>query len=84
MWWNHMDGGDWWWMTLTMVAFWGLVIWFVVYLVRSTDHTRNDDGRPDPERLLAERFARGEIDEAEYRRALDILHEGRGSRAGRS
>ncbi|HET6503526.1 MAG TPA: SHOCT domain-containing protein [Amycolatopsis sp.] len=29
--------------------------------------------RPTPEQLLAERFARGEIDEEEYRHALDIL-----------
>lgn len=27
----------------------------------------------DPRRLLAERFARGEIDEPEYRHALDVL-----------
>jgi putative membrane protein len=27
----------------------------------------------DPRRLLAERFARGEIDEQEYRHALDVL-----------
>ena len=28
---------------------------------------------PAPERLLAERFARGEIDEEEYRRRLAVL-----------
>jgi putative membrane protein len=28
---------------------------------------------PTPEQLLAERFARGEIDEDEYRRRLDTL-----------
>ena len=30
---------------------------------------------PDPQRLLAERFARGEIDEQEYKHGLDVLHE---------
>lgn len=30
----------------------------------------------DPERLLAERFARGELDEDEYRRRLAVLREG--------
>jgi putative membrane protein len=30
---------------------------------------------PDPERLLAERFARGELDEDEYRRRLAVLRE---------
>jgi putative membrane protein len=30
-------------------------------------------GRPFPEQLLAERFARGEIDEGEYRQCLAVL-----------
>lgn len=35
----------------------------------------------DPERILAARFARGEIDEDEYRRRLDVLRtNSRGSR----
>ena len=32
-------------------------------------------GRATPEELLAERFARGEIDEQEYRLRLDTLHD---------
>ncbi|MEW2558755.1 SHOCT domain-containing protein [Streptomyces griseorubiginosus] len=28
---------------------------------------------PSPEQLLAERFARGEIDEEEYRRRMSVL-----------
>lgn len=31
--------------------------------------------RPDPQDILAARFARGEIDEREYRRGLDVLDE---------
>ncbi|GAB4100795.1 SHOCT domain-containing protein [Sinomonas halotolerans] len=31
-----------------------------------------------PEQLLAERFARGEIDEAEYRARIDVLRQHRG------
>ncbi len=82
MWPNHMDGSDWWWMSLAMIAFWGLIIWWVVSLTRSTNRTRQDV-TPVPEQLLAERFARGDIDQDEYRRALDTLHEGRrGSRVG--
>ncbi|MGW0230647.1 SHOCT domain-containing protein [Actinopolymorpha singaporensis] len=30
--------------------------------------------RPTPDDVLAERFARGEIDEDEYRHRLDVLH----------
>ena len=74
MWWNHMDGSDWWWMTLMMVLLWGLLIWLVVWMVRSSSQTHGDQ-RSDPEQLLAERFARGEIDETEYRRCLETLRE---------
>jgi putative membrane protein len=70
MWWN----GDWsWWawvgMTVTMLAFWGLIAWAVVAFVRST----GDTSRRGPEVLLAERFAAGEIDEDEYNRRLEVL-----------
>ncbi len=37
---------------------------------------------PDPERLLAERFARGEIDETEYRGRLAVLRGDTGPRPG--
>jgi hypothetical protein len=36
---------------------------------------------PTPDRLLAGRFARGEIDEEEYRRRLDAMRAADGSRA---
>jgi uncharacterized membrane protein len=36
-------------------------------------------GRPSTEDLLAQRFARGEIDEAEYRQRLRILAEPAGA-----
>ena len=72
MWWH----GDWnWWgwlaMALTMLAFWGLLAWAIVTSVRST----GDTGERTPEMLLAERFARGEIDEAEYRQRIKVLKE---------
>ena len=70
MWWN----GDWsWWawlaMTVIMLAFWGLIAWAIVAFVRSTGGA----GSRRPEALLAERFARGEIDENEYRQRLAVL-----------
>lgn len=66
--------GGWLVMTLSMVAFWGLLVWTVLWVVRAGG-PRGAAG-PGPERILAERFARGEIDEAEYRRRLDALQAG--------
>lgn len=77
MWWFH-DGGGWWlWlvMPLGMVAFWGLVIWGVVAVVRATGSgpSSADAVGAGPEQILAERFARGEIDADEYQRRLAML-----------
>ncbi|MGE5288594.1 MAG: SHOCT domain-containing protein [Micromonosporaceae bacterium] len=68
-------------MTIGMVLFWGAVIAGIVALVRyvgrSSQHSGQQTAAPlspqAPERLLAERFARGEIDEEEYRRRLAAL-----------
>ena len=63
-------------MTVGMVAFWALVIGAVVWLVRglSRGNERPDAlSSPDPRQVLAERFARGEIDETEYRERLAVL-----------
>lgn len=76
------DGGGWvaWLiMSLSMIAFWALVIWAVLALVRSN----RDAGAPppprysrdDPEEILAARYAAGEIDDEEYTRRLDGLRE---------
>ncbi len=72
------QGWSWWgWllMTVSMVAFWGLVIWGIVAIFRGwggswTRPERSD--RRDPEQILAERFAAGEIDEEEHQRRLEI------------
>lgn len=78
MWWY--DGGGWGWvaMTATMVVFWGLLVVGAVALYRSAGRSRAEAdperAAPSPERVLAERFARGDIDEEEYRRRLDVLH----------
>lgn len=63
-------------MTIGMLAFWGLVIAAIVWLVRVPGRADDPWGpplRPAPEQLLAERFARGEIDEAEYHDRLSAL-----------
>ena len=64
-------------MTISMVLFWGAVIYGIVALVRYAGRGGQQSSDPvqppEPERLLAERFARGEIDEEEYQRRLAAL-----------
>jgi putative membrane protein len=86
MWWTH---GDWGWgawltMTVVMVAFWGLVFWLITSVAR--DPGRGRDPGADPERILAERFAAGEIDADEYQQRLETLRRagaGRDTKTGR-
>jgi putative membrane protein len=76
---DHVSGWGYALMTVSMVFFWALVVAGIValvhYLGRSGQPTRTPPTgtRPTPEQVLAERFARGEIDEDEYRKRLDIL-----------
>ncbi len=88
MWWNHAGwgAGDWLAMSLMMLVFWGLVIGLVIWLVRSirsdrvTDHRPTDTPAQPADEVLAQRFARGEIDADEYTRRRALLHK----TAGRS
>lgn len=59
-------------MSLSMVAFWGLIIWGIVAIFRGSGWRGPRPDRRDPKQILAERFAAGEIDEDEYRRRLDV------------
>jgi putative membrane protein len=80
MMWDYGPGwGHWLSMVITTILFWGLIIAAIVALVRYIGSTRNT-GRPRstneparPEEVLAERFARGEIDADEYKQRLDLL-----------
>jgi len=70
MWW----GNDWSWsawlaMSVTMVVFWGVLIWVVAHFVQT-----NLPSRRRPEDVLADRYASGEIDEDEYQRRRDVLN----------
>lgn len=70
--------GDWGWgawlvMSLGMIAFWTLVIWLFLNAGRTSQNAVTPSER-GPEEILADRFARGEIDEDEYQRRLDTLH----------
>ena len=71
--WN--DGWSWWaWalMTVAMVTFWGLIVWWIVSLARSP-RTPLGPPRQSAEESLAERLASGTIDESEYRSRLEVL-----------
>jgi putative membrane protein len=76
-WYDHdLSGWGWVGMTIGMVLFWGLVITAIVLLVRGVVRREQPTAAAPPadaEQLLAERFARGEIDEAEYRDRLAAL-----------
>jgi putative membrane protein len=78
MWW-HGDWNGWAWlaMSASMLAFWALVIWGVVTVARSANQPAQpgpDTAPPrDPEQILRERFAQGEIDEAEYEHRRQVL-----------
>jgi putative membrane protein len=81
-------GGGWGWgawlaMGVSMVVFWGLIIAGGIALVRHFAGGRNQhpsathDALSEAERILADRFARGEIDEDEYRRRSALLRSSR-------
>lgn len=83
-WYNHdVSGWGWFTMSVGMILFWAVLIALGVLLfralARSGDSPTSTGTPPRPasstaEQLLAERFARGEIDEDEYRHRLAVLH----------
>jgi putative membrane protein len=74
MYWS--DGGwSWWWMLpmmFFMVLLIGALIWGLVALTRSAG-TPAPSARSQPEDILDERFARGEIDVTEYTDRVNSL-----------
>ncbi|GGZ19628.1 SHOCT domain-containing protein [Streptomyces poonensis] len=77
---NNMSGWGWFAMSLGTVLFWALLIAAAVVLFRALNRGHADTHTgvtpSTPEHVLAERFARGDIDEEEYRRRLDVLRKG--------
>ncbi|MES4891571.1 SHOCT domain-containing protein [Streptomyces sp. NPDC096012] len=80
-WYVHGIGG-WGWLAMSagMIFFWAAIIALGVLLYRalarpggSSDRADDRPLEPAPERILAERFARGDIDEDEYHRRLTVL-----------
>lgn len=72
MMWGWGAGFGWVWMLLVWAAVIGGVVWVVTQL-STRNGTPGRGGASDARRILDERFARGEIDEDEYRRIRDEL-----------
>ncbi|MGY5052250.1 SHOCT domain-containing protein [Streptomyces sp. 900105755] len=92
LWYGH-DPGGWSWMAMSvgMILFWAALVAVGVLLFRALSRSAGSGATatapptgPTPERLLAERFARGEIDEDEYRRRLAVLRTDGGPRLSKS
>lgn len=77
--WGYHDGFGWWMVfgVISMIVFWGGLLWIAAYIVRSIaggpgpQRRRSED---DPEEIARRRFAAGEISEDEYRKILRTLH----------
>lgn len=83
MWFGYGNGISGWGyvlMSVSMVIFWALVIAAIVFVVRAFGQAGRGVERPPvdadrtPEQLLAEWFARGDIDADEYAGRLATLH----------
>ena len=72
LWYDHdMSGWGYAGMAIGMVLFWVLVIGGIFALIRYSAPPE----KPDAQQLLAIRFARGDLDEAQYREKLAVLRE---------
>ena len=71
---GHMmwGGGHGWWSGFGMIIFWGLIIAVAVFVFRMLTSNRVGETR-DAMDILKERYARGEIDEDEFRRRKQEL-----------
>lgn len=77
MWSSGMGWGGWLVMSVTALAFWALVVFAVIALFRGTRNDTAPAGRAeerDADQVLDMRFARGEIDAAEYHARQQVLH----------
>lgn len=82
MFWYGNEFGGWGYalMTISIVLFWGLVIFGIVAVMRSSARggqrsTPVAAPRQTPEEVLDERFALGQINEQELRQRRDALHD---------
>jgi len=73
---DHMDGGWWWVMGIGFLILLAVLVGVVVmFVTRHSGPSPSTSGGRSPEDVLAERYARGEIDDEEYRRRREALRE---------
>jgi len=73
---NGMNGWAMFFMIVNSLLFWSLAIAGIAAIVRYTGRTAQSGAARharSPQQMLAERFARGDIDEEEYRRRQQVL-----------
>ena len=69
-----MFGMGWFWILVLVLI--GVVIWFAVRVATSSgSRSEKTVGGKTPEDILKNRFAKGEIDEKEYRERKDALRD---------
>ncbi|MGH3418957.1 MAG: SHOCT domain-containing protein [Streptosporangiaceae bacterium] len=81
---EHMSGWGYALGITGMVLFWVVLVLAIANAVRYLDRKRGESSPPPPptaEQVLAERFARGEIDADQYRQRLDTLRQAERSAA---
>jgi putative membrane protein len=86
MWHNGWNGADWVWMSVGMLIFWTLVAVGLLLLIRSlrtpanvgndqhSGQPRHDADASKARAILDQRYARGEIDDEQYRARRDRLN----------
>jgi putative membrane protein len=79
MFWNGNGGWNPWMIALMwfgMLVFWALVAWGIVALIQSSGGQARGLTPADPEQILKERLARGEITMEEYERLRAVMKSG--------
>lgn len=77
---GHLDSWGWAVMSVGLIAFWVLLIAIVVLLIRwlgggCGERPTEPSTAPSAEQILADRLARGQINEVEYRRRIAMLRD---------
>jgi putative membrane protein len=71
--WGYGSGWGYLMMGFSMIAFWVVVAAVIVLSVRALGRPAAPPSSGGADQVLAERYARGEIDDAEYRQRLAVL-----------
>jgi putative membrane protein len=73
-----MGGGMWWGMLFPALVLVALIIGGIVLFRTLSDRSKDDSGSASAMSVLEERFARGEIDDKEFKARRDELLIGKG------